>query len=262
MIADKAFIEKNISLIYFIANQHTSDDADELAHEVVVKLLTSRVDIDEDHKSAYLNRMCVNILINRGRDALTDVMTHAESMDASVQEEEVGSLHDLLPSRPIREEQVLSTVASFDSTLYDDLDHPAIRWRQQLENLIAHMSSEKALLFFYRYYWGLQPKELALFCGFTEDKVRSILKRAVKEAWILVNKKAPTRVRHNGMTLQDMYLSGIVEDWDMFPFKMYFSDSLSIMEIAEKLERTVDSVKLSLKLGRLQIEQEYGYAGF
>ena len=165
----KDFVERNYKLIQYIAsrvgNKLSIEDREDLINDTVIKLLESEADVDTEHASAYVNRIMLNVIIDKNRHDRTDAMYHTESLDAPVDKDEPDgmTMHEVIPDV--------------------DVSNFVAKHRKAFNNMCKQLPNLQGKILFMRYADGMTPQEIADEMCMENKAVRMTLLRAKQNAF-------------------------------------------------------------------------------
>jgi RNA polymerase sigma factor (sigma-70 family) len=249
MTNNSKFLRDNVNLVYYlvdrIGKQLSKESREDLAHDVIIKILESEKQIEKDTASAYISKVIKNTLLNDIRDTKVDALGHADSIETPISKE----------GEPLRIKDTLEDSTAEVGSLYTT--SRAILYKDNIDLLCKCLSTREAMIFRMRYYLGMMPREIAEKLGSSSDAIRTILKVAVGKARQLTSTVPSMYSKYRGLTIQEMALVSI-PDKDLHPFLMRYTGNKSLMAITKIARRSLDSIKESIARGERRIQMRYG----
>lgn len=243
---NKQFVEENINLIYYLSSRIgvrlSDEDQADLAQDVVLKILQAKEAAVQDTASAYVSNIMKNCLLNNMRDDQVDALSHADSLDAPVRDED---------GKHVTKVDIIPDKEKFEKA------SPITRFKYRVREVMYYMPQVWSQVFYMQHYLGMSIKEISSKLDFTEGKVRGITKRALAEAVSLIKKLPKIRGTYDGSTLREMCLVAL-PDHILFPFKMRYADEKNLIDISYTCGRDIDSIKQTIITGERMIYARYG----
>ena len=158
------FVEKNYKLIQYVAskvgNKLSMDDREDLINDTVIKLLDSDIDVNTDTASALVNRVMLNLLIDKQRHDAIDAMNYTESLDAPVDTDEPDGMlkHEVVPDKFVPD--------------------AGAKYGKDFKEICDALPGVQGIMMYRRYVLGKSPQEIADDLGYENNTVRRTLQRA------------------------------------------------------------------------------------